>query len=133
MANNLLLMLLISPIGWLLYQVYCLAHNYRIARTVGVRLVVLPISPDNIVWILVWKYFIPLFQRVPFGNGNFTRFNRHGWQVNDDGKAHLEFGDVFITVTPKQNWIYVCNAEAVADILRRDADFPRPLETLGEK
>jgi hypothetical protein len=131
MVIHLLVALLISPVGLLLYQVYCLALNYRIARRVGVPLVVLPFSLDNVLWILVGKYFIPLFERLPFGNGNFTRFSRHGWSVKDDGKAHLEFGDIFIIVTPKRNWMFVCNAEVVADILRRGSDFPRPLETLG--
>ena len=132
MVNNLLVTLLIFPVGWVLYCAYCLALNYQIARKVGVSLVVLPISPENYLWILIGKYLTPLFERLPFGNGTFTRFNRHGWQTNDNGRAHLDLGDAFITVTPGKNWLYVCNAETLTDIFRRGSDFPRALEISGE-
>lgn len=131
MANNLLVTLLMSIFGWVLYCAYCLALNYQVARKVGVPLIVIPISPENVLWIIVGKYLIPLFKCVPFGNGSFTRFNRHGWQTSDNGKAHLDFGDAFITVTPGKNWLYVCNAEALTDIFRRGSDFPRTLEIVG--
>lgn len=132
MVNDLLVILPISLLGWVLYSAYCLALNYQIARIVGVPLVVIPISPENVLWIIAGNYLIPLFKRLPFGNGTFTRFNRHGWQTSDNGKAHLELGDAFITVTPGKNWLYVCNAEALTDIFRRGSDFPRNLETIGK-
>lgn len=132
MANSLLVTLLMSLVGWVLYCAYCLALNYQSARKVGVQLVVIPISPENILWIIIGKYLIPLFERLPFGNGTFTRFNRHGWQTRDNGKAHLDLGDAFITVTPGKNWLYVCNAEALTDIFRRGSDFPRTLESVGK-
>lgn len=132
MVNHLLATLPISLVGWVLYSAYCLALNYQIARKVGVPLVVIPISPENVLWIIAGNYLIPLFKRLPFGNGTFTRFNRHGWQTSDNGKAHLELGDAFITVTPGKNWLYVCNAEALTDIFRRGSDFPRTLEIIGK-
>lgn len=103
MASNLLVTLILSVVSWALYYAYCLAVNYQTARKVGVPLLVLPISPQNVLWIIVGKYLIPLFKRLPFGNGTFTRFNYHGWQSNDHGKAHLELDDTFITVTPGKN------------------------------
>ena len=77
MVNDLLVILPISLLGWVLYSAYCLALNYQIARKVGVQLVVIPISLENVLWIIARNYLIPLFKRLPFGNGTFTRFNRH--------------------------------------------------------
>lgn len=132
MANNLPVTLIMLVVSWIIYCAYCLALNYRIARKVGVALIVILISLDNVVWIIIEKYFIPLFKRLPFENGIFTRVNRHDWQANDYDKAHLNLDDAFITVTPEKNWLYVCNAETLTEILRRGSNFPRALEIVGE-
>jgi hypothetical protein len=78
------------------------------------------------------RFFIPLFERLPFGSGNFTRFNWRGWEFQDKFRSHAEMGDVFMVVTPGRNWLYVCNAEALTEIFQRRADFPRPLEIFGK-
>jgi hypothetical protein len=132
MASYLVILLLMMPVGWILYCAYCLARNYLIARKVGVSMVIVPISPENILWIIIGNHLIPFFKRLPFGNGTFTRFTYYGWQSKENCAAHLDFGDAFITVTPGKNWLYVCNAEALIDIFRRGSDFPRPFEIHGE-
>lgn len=131
MVIHILTTLLLPPAAWLLYTVWCIVFNYRIARRVGVPIVVIPISPENLLWIIVGKYLLPYFERLPFGNGTFTRFCRYGWQISDNGRAHRELGDAFITVTPGKNWLYVCNPEAVLDIFQRGSDFPRKVEIVG--
>ena len=132
MANNALIMLLMPPVAWLLYCAYCLALNYRLAREVNISLIVLLISSNNILWILMRKYLISLFQWLSFDNDNFTRFNRHDWQINDDAKVHLKFDDAFIIVTSEQNWLYICNAKTLIDMFRRNFDFSRSLEVLDK-
>lgn len=38
-----------STCPWLLYSTWCITVNYRTARVVGVPLVVIPISPENVL------------------------------------------------------------------------------------
>ncbi|KAL2049437.1 hypothetical protein ABVK25_010341 [Lepraria finkii] len=130
MASYLLPLLWAVPIVcWVLYSWYCLFINYLTARKIGVPLVIIPVSHENPLWMIVdKKIFIPLFERLPFGSGNFTRYNWRGWEFQDKNKSHLEKGDVFVVVTPGRNWLYLCNAEALLDVFQRRADFPRPLE-----
>jgi len=117
---------------WTLYSWYSLLINYLSARKTGIPLRVIPISHENPLWMLVDKnIFIPLFSRLPFGPGSFTRYNWRGWEFEDKFKSHLEMGDVFMLVTPGRNWLYLCNAESLVDVFQRRAGFPRPLELFG--
>ncbi|KAI9718838.1 MAG: hypothetical protein M1828_006527 [Chrysothrix sp. TS-e1954] len=127
---KLLWLLLAAPIVLcVLYNYYCLLLNYVAARKIGIPMVVIPISPENPLWMIVDKrIFIPLFERIPFGTGNFTRYNWRGWEIKDRNKSHLELGDIFIAVTPGRNFLHLCNAEALVDVFQRRSDFPRPLE-----
>lgn len=113
-----------------LYSVYSLLKNYAVAKTVGVPIRILPVSPENPLWLLLGT---PLarFIQCTFGQTNLTRFGIRAWIFYDKNRAHLEIGDYFIVVTPVKNWLYVCNAEAVEEIFHRRHDFPRPLEMLG--
>jgi len=117
---------------WLLYIAYGsyrLLQNYLVARKVGIPVCVIPINPENPIWMVLDKrVFIPLFEKLPFGPGTFTRYNWRGWEFADKYRAHEEMGDVFLMATPGRLWIHLCNPEALADVLRKDKEFPRPLE-----
>ena len=124
--------LLLLPATWFLYAWYCLFLNYLITRKIGVPLIVIPISHENPLWMIVdKKIFIPLFKRLPFGPGAFTRYNWRGWEFEDKNRSYLELGDIFVVVTPGRNWVYLCNAEALLEMFHRRTDFPRPLELFG--
>ena len=117
---------------WLLYYLGCLFSNYRKIRHLGVPFRIIPISPENPIWMIVdKKIFIPFFERLPFGTGSFTRYNWRGWEFKDKASSHLDMGDAFFIVTPGRNWFYLCNPEALADVFQRRIDFPRPLEIFG--
>ncbi|KAF2248737.1 cytochrome P450 monooxygenase-like protein [Trematosphaeria pertusa] len=133
MAHPLLLALLILPGGVLVSSVWGVVRNYRAAQSVGLPIIFLPISLTNLLWMMLVRHVIPLLERVPFGSGYFTRFCYTGWEFKDKSRAHVEFGDAFITVTPGKNWVYLCNAEAVSDVLRRErqGEFERPVEMLA--
>jgi hypothetical protein len=126
-----LLLSLIFPLAIILVWNLCkLAANYAVARKVGVPLIVLPISPENPTWVLISDFCIPIVKRIPFGSGNFTRYCHRGWEFYDRNRTHLELGDVFMIVTPRKNILYICNAEALAEVIERRNEFQRPLEVL---
>lgn len=127
------LALLVPLILFLLSTVWSLLHNYLVARQVGLPIIIVPISPENPVWMLLARYILPALQYIPFGNGHFTRFCHIGWEFDERPRAHLELGDAFMFATPGKNWIYLCDADAVHDIIKRErhGDFARPVELLA--
>ncbi|KAH9905726.1 cytochrome P450 [Xylariomycetidae sp. FL2044] len=115
-------------IGWAVYSLTLVTQNYLVARNVGIPLRVIPISHGNPFWMIVDRKIVNLVKRLPWSEGNFTRYNWRGWEVGDRYRSHLEMGDVYMQVTSEKNWLYVCNPESLMDIFRRKTDFPRPLE-----
>ena len=102
----------------------------RYCETIGVPIRILPVSPDNALWLLLGNPVARFIESI-LGQTNLTRFGVRAWIFYDKNRAHLEIGDYFTLITPGKNWLYVCNAEGVEEILHRRHDFPRPLEILG--
>jgi cytochrome P450 len=112
---------------------WSLFRNYVVARKVGLPIVIVPISPENPLWMLLARYILPVLQYVPFGNGHFSRFCHIGWEFDEKARAHVELGDAFMFATPGKNWIYLCDADATHDIIKRErsGEFARPVELLA--
>ena len=115
---------------YMLTTLYCLGVNFLTARKIGVPLVIIPVSPENPLWILLGNRIASVVQFV-LGERYFTRFSIRGWVYYDKNRAALELGDHFAFATPDKIWLYVCNAETLTHVIHRPSDFPRPLELLG--
>ncbi|KAL9023550.1 MAG: hypothetical protein Q9196_007135, partial [Gyalolechia fulgens] len=59
-------------------------------------------------------------------------FNWRGWEIWDRYRAHQQLGDAFFFVTPGKNYLLLCDADAVWNILQRPTDFPAPPEATGK-
>lgn len=103
-----------------------LLQNYLSARTMGVPIRFIPLSPLNPFWVLLDNKILPLFRRLPFGDNSFTRYNWRGWEVADRYRSHTEMGDIWVLVTPFKNWVYINDPAAITSMYKRGADFPRP-------
>jgi hypothetical protein len=103
-----------------------LLQNYLSARTMGVPIRFIPISPLNPFWVLLDNKILPLFRRLPFGDNSFTRYNWRGWEVADRYRSHTEMGDIWVLVTPFKNWVYINDPAAITSMYKRGSDFPRP-------
>jgi cytochrome P450 len=130
---SLILAILLPVVLFLVSTAWSLFCNYGIARKVGLPVIIVPISPENPLWMLLARYVIPILQYVPFGNGDFSRFCHVGWEFEEKARAHIELGDAFIFATPGKNWIYLCDADAIHDIIKRErsGEFARPVELLA--
>lgn len=102
-------------------------QNYRAARTMGVPIRFIPISPLNPFWVLLDRRILYFFRRLPFGDNSFTRYNWRGWEVEDRYRSHTEMGDIWVLVTPFKNWVYINDPAALMSLFRRGSDFPRPV------
>ena len=119
--------LLLALAAYVTYSLICLAQNYRAACKIGLPVVILPISPENPVWMLVGNRIVSIVRRL-FGESHFTRFSLRGWVFYDKSRAAEELGTCFVFVHPDKIWLYVCDAQVLQDVLHQSADFPRPLE-----
>ncbi|KAF2807916.1 uncharacterized protein BDZ99DRAFT_522524 [Mytilinidion resinicola] len=79
MASFLLISLVLLPCTFLVWNIHTFSINY--SRAPG-------------------RFLLPIFERVPFDPGNFTRFCRHGFEIGDTYHWVDEFGDAFVTVSP---------------------------------
>ena len=53
------------------------------------------------------------------------------WGYEDKGRAHEEFGDVFLVVSPGGIVCYVGNAETALSVCMRRKDFVKPAEKMS--
>ena len=107
-----------------------LLRNYASARTMGVPIRFIPISPLNPFWVLLDRMVLDFLRPIlpqSFSDSSFARYNWRGWEVMDRYRSHQEMGDIWVLVTPLKNWIYVNEPEALSSIFRRGNDFPRPV------
>ncbi|KAI1192937.1 cytochrome P450 [Nemania serpens] len=104
-----------------------LLKNYSAARTIGVPIRFIPISPLNPFWVLVDRKVLSGIRRLPFSDNSFTRYNWRSWELKDRFKSHHEMGDFWVLVTPFKNWIYINDPDTLMSIFKRAADFPRPV------
>ncbi|PVI04068.1 cytochrome P450 [Periconia macrospinosa] len=127
------LAILLPVLLFLASTAWGLFRNYLIARKVGLPIIIAPVSPENPIWMLLARYIVPIVQYIPIGNGYFSRFCHLGWEFEEKARPHIELGDAFMFATPGKNWIYLCNAEAIHDVVRRErqGEFARPIELLA--
>ena len=126
------LVLFTLPVAWLIYLAISLEQNRRLALQMQVPIVISPFNPVNPLWMISQKVLIPLLQRLPFGLGSFTRYNRMGWVYHDKYRLHAELGDLFVHVNPAKNQLFVANPGAVEEIFQRRRDFEKPIHMYSE-
>lgn len=112
-------------VSWTLVD---LEWNYRLAKSMGIPLIRIPIDPLNTPFQVfeaqIWA--ITKLLRIPLPVGN--KYMRRGWHFKDKADAHLEFGPAYALVTPRRIMLHLCDPEAIHQVFTRRHDFPRPAE-----
>ncbi|KAF4452053.1 cytochrome P450 3A7 [Fusarium albosuccineum] len=115
-----------------------LIHNYRKAKAVGLPVLITPIDPSNVPYMLCSSWLEPFLRKVlPFGLGNFVEYNSRDWNYDKINDLQERIGDTFIIASPKQIRVSTGNAKASDDLCRRRRDFVKavalykPLEIFG--
>lgn len=62
----------------------------------------------------------------------WARFWVKDWSYEDKGRAHAEFGEVFLVVSPGGIVCYVANAKTSMAVCSRRKDFVKPPEKMSE-
>ncbi|KAH7034013.1 hypothetical protein B0J12DRAFT_744644 [Macrophomina phaseolina] len=113
----------------LLYKVANLACYVRAAKTTGLPYVITPVLETEILGfmatpILRWWYN----NHLDKGEGwpRWCRFMIKDWSWEDKRRAHDEFGDVFLCVSPEGIMCYTADAAMGWDVMNRRNDFTKP-------
>lgn len=120
-----------------LWTLISLIRNYNIAHTTGLPILISPVNPFNPFWILLRPYINPILSYLPFGTGEFTKYNYLGFAWRDKNHRHSAIGGAYIIVTPGQNQLIVGDATACNEIFKHHRDWPKndafnvPLNTFG--
>jgi hypothetical protein len=115
-------------LGWLLYSMIALRTNLRRAQAMSVPLIVVPVSPMNVFWIVIEPMVFRILDSLPFRFGTFSRYGRRGWHFHDKAASHVELGDAFALVTPRETFLHICDPDAINEIFSRRQDFVRPVQ-----
>ncbi|KAF5633650.1 cholesterol 7-alpha-monooxygenase [Fusarium tjaetaba] len=127
--------LLLAYIGLSTLQ---LLYNYRKAKAIGLPVLITPIDPSNVPYLLCSSFLEPLLRKIlPFELGNFVEYNSRDWNYEQIHDLQERIGDTFIIVSPKQIRVFTGNAKASDNLCRRRRDFVKavalykPLEIFG--
>ena len=111
----------------LVYWIFPYARNLRRAHALGIPVISVPVSPMNILWIVVEPVVFRILDSLPFSIGSF-KYARRGWHFADKARTHEQLGDVFVLTTPRETFLHVCHPDAINEIFDRRQDFIRPVE-----
>ncbi|KAI0195877.1 putative cytochrome P450 oxidoreductase [Astrocystis sublimbata] len=119
---------LLVPVS-LLYNTYQLARHVRAARHTGLPYRIVPFLETEIVAqlltpLLRWLYTAQLND----GHGwpQWCRFMIKDWSWEDKRRAHDQYGDVFLVVSPRGIICYSADATMGWDVMNRRYDFTKP-------
>ncbi|RAK81871.1 cytochrome P450 [Aspergillus fijiensis CBS 313.89] len=115
-------------LAWTLYSLGGLVQNIGRARRLGIPYHVLPASPVNPLWVVLEPVIFFILDRLPFQLGRVSYYGRRSWQFADRAQSHLRMGDAWALATPSEVFVYVCDPEAITQIISRRVDFIRPVE-----
>lgn len=112
-----------------LYKAFGLLRYLRQAKRTGLPYTLTwSLETEKIGYILTpilrWLYQDYLLQ----GKGwpHWCRLMIKDWSFEDKRRAHDEFGDVFLAVSPEGIICYACDAAMGWDVLNRRTEFTKP-------
>lgn len=115
-------------LAWSVWVSISLAKNYRTARSIGLPVVICPVTSLNPLWIIGYRLF-PLvlkLRHLPFGLGRWVRSSYFGWNFVEKHAIHDELGDIFAIASPSSIEVVVADPQAAHAIFSRRKDFIKP-------
>ncbi|KAL1607608.1 hypothetical protein SLS60_002542 [Paraconiothyrium brasiliense] len=111
------------------YKIVNLARWYRAAQKTGLPIVLSPVLETEI-----WGYILTPILRYWYngyllqnrGWPSWCRFMIKDWAWEDKRRAHEEYGDVFLVVSPEGIICYSANAAFNHDVMHRRSEFTKP-------
>lgn len=104
-----------------------LARNYGTARKIGLPILVIPVNPLGLFWLIIGVQFRPLIRRLfPERLTLWTHCCVYGGGIEQRRPVHDLLGPVFVTVSPGIIELVIGDAIAANEVFTRRKDFPKP-------
>lgn len=112
-----------------IYKLINLCRYVRLAQRTGLPYVFTPALETE-----VWGYILtPIFRKLYHGYllqgegwPRWCRFMIKDWAFEDKHRAHSEFGEVFLVVSPEGIICYSADATTNYDVMMRKNEFVKP-------
>jgi hypothetical protein len=113
--------------AYILSCVYSLYRNYQIACASGVPVIVCPVDPDNIIWMIIKVPLRPTLKKI-LPTFLFERINISifGWEFFDKFELHSRVGLTFCLATPGNVEFWIADPEVAQAVLAKRKDFVQP-------
>ncbi|CAG8951431.1 hypothetical protein HYFRA_00007347 [Hymenoscyphus fraxineus] len=122
----LLLILLSLILASILNQAINIHTNYKLARTIGLPILITPVEPLDPFWRLTLPFLTPVLRRLPYGLGEWIDYGSFASSFASRNKIHRDLGPAIVVVTPRRVKIMLGDGNAVEDILSRYREFIKP-------
>lgn len=109
-----------------------LYRNYTIAQKVGLPIIIDPVNPMGVLWLLLGPYLLPLLRLLPASLSLWTDCTEYAGGFNDRGAIHKRLGPVFIHVNPARNELVIADPTTASNVLGRRKDFIKPALFYGQ-
>ena len=137
---SLLLPFVIYPI----YHLHCLYRNILLARSTGLKYVVVPINEYNFRWYILGPPIVyilkrPIFRFLPF-LAHWIKHLEKDWNWRRKYSVYEEVGeDVFLVVCATRITLWTADADVTAEIIRKGegkgkeggGEFAKPTHLYG--
>lgn len=120
-----LVWLAIPFVAWVLHRCYGFVHHYRIARTMGIPIVITPVSWQDDFWLLTWGNF-QWIKRLPNFLSWWFDYSRFSWTQDHRWHPHEKYGDIFVITSPRGNEIMVNDPQACYDVQAHYKQWIKP-------
>lgn len=115
---------------WFISSAHRLYTNYQSAKLTGFPIVVCPVNPQNLLYVLVNAPLRPwLMRNLPPVVYNRFKVCTFGWQFYDRHQFHDAVGPVFVLVTTGVNQVWIADPALAQVVLTRRKDFRTVLVT----
>ncbi|KAK4229610.1 cytochrome P450 [Podospora fimiseda] len=106
-----------------------LRSNILKAKKTGLKYIVLPVSPINIIWQLTYRIWMPLIQLLPKALWEHWLFVMHPDWAYATGQTHFDRlgAETFICVSPGGLLLFTEDAEVIHQITQRREAFPKDI------
>ena len=120
----------------LLYAFSCyrsFSKNLAAAKASGIPYLLTPIYLFNTVWLVISPFLHPLFHKLPRSwTYPWLEVINVEWVWQHRHAIHKKLGaDTFLVVAPGGNILWCCDADVIAQMTARRADFPKPIHMYG--
>lgn len=108
--------IVIALVSW---HLFTFLQTYNKARQIGLPILLSPVDPWGLFWMITGPLLSPILVRLPFGLGEFTRYVKNDWYYIDRTRLHEKLGPAFLIVSSSRIQVVMGDGVAAEDILTK--------------